>query len=305
MEVMPNPPLTSPASRRVTVGAVLAFLLAVVAALVPAAPAHAAEADSLHSLVNSSRAAAGLAPLTRNAAMDAVAAAWAAQLAAAGALSHNPAYSSQIPGGWVRAAENVAQGQPTAAAMHDAWMASSGHRANVLGDFTDIGIAFLTAGGTTWGVEVFAAYPGSAPAEPAPAPAPAPAAPAPAPSAPPAGSGSSARPAPGGLGGGAATDAGSAPEDAAASPEDSDTGDATAEDAELSELRVAPSRGTGTSSGVREGVGAAAASATSPGGWMWVPFAGATLLAGGGATALLLRRRGLIGPPGGRHTAER
>lgn len=66
------------------------------------------------------------------------------------------------------AAENVAQGYSGEAAMHDGWMASPGHRANILGDFTDIGVAFLSAGGTTWGVQVFASYPGhTGPAAPA------------------------------------------------------------------------------------------------------------------------------------------
>jgi len=130
--------------------------------------------------------------------MDAVALNWANALAAAGALSHNPNYSGQIPGGWSSAAENVAQGHPSGSSMHDGWMGSSGHRSNILGDFTDVGMAFVAAGGTTWGVQVFARYgasvpppaPPPAPPAPPPAPAPAPAAPsaamppAPAPAAP-------------------------------------------------------------------------------------------------------------------------
>ena len=41
-------------------------------------------------------------------------------------MQHNPDYSSQIPGGWTAAAENVAQGQPTAAQMNADWMNSPG-----------------------------------------------------------------------------------------------------------------------------------------------------------------------------------
>lgn len=157
---------------------VTALLLAVLGLVVtPAAPASASESGTIHSLVNQARASAGLAGLNRNGALDQVAANWANQLAASGVLAHNPSYSAQIPGGWTNAGENVAQGQPTGAAMHDAWMASSGHRQNILGGFTDVGIAFIVAGGTTWGVEVFAAYPGSGAAAPAPAPAPRAAAP--------------------------------------------------------------------------------------------------------------------------------
>ena len=145
--------------------------LVVAPAVAPAMSASASESGSIHSLVNAARASAGLAPLRLNADLDQVAANWANQLAASGQLAHNPNYAAQIPAGWTNAGENVAQGQLTAAAMHDAWMASPEHQANILGGFTDVGIAFLSAGGTTWGVEVFAAYPALAPA-PAPAPAP-------------------------------------------------------------------------------------------------------------------------------------
>ena len=157
---------------RVFVAALLMAITALV--LAPTVSASASESGSIHSFINQARAAAGLAPLTRNASLDQVAANWANQLAASGQLAHNPSYSAQIPGGWTNVGENVAQGQPTGAAMHDAWMASSGHRANILGAFTNVGIAFIAAGGTTWGVEVFVAYPGSAPAAPPPAAPPAP-----------------------------------------------------------------------------------------------------------------------------------
>ena len=150
---------------RIFVAALLMAITALV--LAPTASASASESGSIHSFINQARAAAGLAPLNRDASLDQVAANWANQLAASGQLAHNAGYSAQIPGGWTNVGENVAQGQPTGAAMHDAWMASSSHRANILGAFTDVGIAFIAVGGTTWGVEVFAAYPGSA-AAPAP-----------------------------------------------------------------------------------------------------------------------------------------
>lgn len=132
-----------------------AVLLALGMAVAPTA-AYAGPSDDIAAMVNQARWDAGMNGLIRNAAMDQVAADWAAQMAANGAMSHNPDYGGQIPGGWVAAAENVAQGYPSGAATQDGWMDSSGHRANILGDYTDIGIAFLSSGGTTWGVEVFA-----------------------------------------------------------------------------------------------------------------------------------------------------
>ena len=128
--------------------AAVVLALALGMALVPST-AHATPADDLAALATQARWANGLNGLLRNAAMDAVAANWANQLAASGTLAHNPNYSAEIPGGWVAAGENVAQGHPSASAMHEGWMSSPGHRANLLGDYTDIGVAFLSAGGTT------------------------------------------------------------------------------------------------------------------------------------------------------------
>ena len=141
--------------------------------------ASASEADTIAALVNQARASAGFPGLIHNPAMDSVALQWANHMGAAQSMTHNPDYSTQIPSGWSRAGENVAMGQPTPAEMHTAWMNSAGHRANILGDFTDIGIAFVTVNGTTWGVEDFGKYAEHAGA-PAPAPAPVPAAPVPA-----------------------------------------------------------------------------------------------------------------------------
>ena len=151
-------------------------------------PAAAYDEGTIVALANDARAQNGLGGLVRNGSLDTVALNWANQMAANGSISHNPNYSSQIPGGWRAAAENVAQGYGSGSGFHNGWMASSPHRANILGNFTDIGTALIEANGTTWAVQVFANYPGSglpAPAPPAPAPAaPAPAAPAPAPAAP-------------------------------------------------------------------------------------------------------------------------
>jgi hypothetical protein len=162
--------------------ALLGLLLGLLLAVAPASAASAFDEGTIHSLVNRDRAANGLGPLTLNASLSQVALGWANQLAANGTLSHNPNYSTQIPGGWTRAAENVAQGYPNGAAVHQGWMNSPGHRTNILGDFTDIGIAHISGGDTTWSVEVFAKYGSSVPAPappppppPAPAPAPAPA----------------------------------------------------------------------------------------------------------------------------------
>lgn len=176
-----RPAATDARRSRGIVTVALALLLGLLGAvLAPAQSARADEGGTIFSLLNQSRNGQGLGSLERMAALDATALDWANRMAAAGTLSHNPSVASQIPGGWSRLGENVAQGYRTGASMHEGWWNSSGHRANMLGDFTHVGVAFLSAGGSTWGVQVFAKYGGSV-AAPAPPPAPAPAAPAPAP----------------------------------------------------------------------------------------------------------------------------
>jgi hypothetical protein len=160
---VPPTPLRRAGFRRLP-RALATLLLATFALLIPALPAAAAtaagEADAVYSLLNDARAANGQNLLARNASLDQVAAAWASELAASGVLAHNPNYPQQIPAGWLTAGENVARGQWTASEMHTDWMNSPGHRANILGDFTDVGVAWLTdSTGMTWGVQVFAQYP--------------------------------------------------------------------------------------------------------------------------------------------------
>lgn len=183
----------APRARRVVLVA-LALLLGLLGSLVSAPQAaRADESGVIFSLLNQARNGEGRSSLDRMAALDAVALEWATAMAASGTLSHNQGLRDQIPGGWSFIGENVARGYPSGATMHEGWWSSSGHRANMLGDFTDVGIAFLSAGGSTWGVQVFARYgaslppysaPAPAPAQPPPAPAPAPAQPAPAPAQP-------------------------------------------------------------------------------------------------------------------------
>jgi len=115
---------------------------------------------------NVARKSSGLGALRESSAMDAVAQAWAKKLAASGTLAHNPNYSSSIPSGWTRAAENVAGGY-SYSKVTDAWLDSPGHRANIMGDFTDIGIGYaVDSSGTAWAVQNFGKYktaPGAVP----------------------------------------------------------------------------------------------------------------------------------------------
>jgi len=124
--------------------------------------------DRVFQLANAARAEAGLPPLQRMSALDDVARGWSTHLASTGAdLAHNPSYSSQVPGGWSGVAENVAwasanyASDPTALAdaMHAGWMNSSGHRANILGGYTHVGVGVAFSPQHGWYLtQNFAAY---------------------------------------------------------------------------------------------------------------------------------------------------
>jgi uncharacterized protein YkwD len=125
---------------------------------------------------NAARAAAGLAPVTEDADLDAVAQGCSETQAANGVMAHCEGYYTRYPAGWTRASENVASGQSVADVV-DAWLASPGHRANILDPAaTHLGIGYaLGADGRTYFTQNFAAYPAGSRPEPAPEPAPAPA----------------------------------------------------------------------------------------------------------------------------------
>jgi hypothetical protein len=149
------------ATRPGLISVLTALVLALFISMVSApASASAAESDvsTILTNTNAARTSAGLPALKRNAAMDAVALAWAKKMAAAGTMSHNPSYSTQIPSGWTRASENVAYGYKSNTVV-SGWLNSPGHRANIMGDVTDVGIGyFVDAKGVAWSVQNFAKY---------------------------------------------------------------------------------------------------------------------------------------------------
>jgi outer membrane biosynthesis protein TonB len=144
----------------------------------------------------------------RDSRLDKVAADWAYQQWKNGKMSHNPSYASQIPAGWQRAGENVASGYSYTQVV-GAWKASQSHYANMVFDYTSVGIGYYEADGRRYWSVVFGKYPGTpvptkpaAPSAPAPSPTPTTTpkpgttpAPTPAPTTPPASGSYSAEPA--------------------------------------------------------------------------------------------------------------
>jgi uncharacterized protein YkwD len=117
-------------------------------------------AKDLSSLTNSDRAANGLEPLAWNAQLGGLAQSWSEHMAATGQLVHQdldavrqmPAYS-----GFSELKENILSGACTltAAQIEAAFMNSPGHKANILGNFTAVGIGVKCNGTNLFVTVVF------------------------------------------------------------------------------------------------------------------------------------------------------
>lgn len=152
----------------------VALALALVAAALPTHDARAALPDAearMLGLINGARASGGLSGLTSHDGLRRVARDWAARLAAdhdasgdrKGTLRHNPSLASQLPGDHVRAGENVGYTVLTDAShsrlvdrLHESYMGSATHRANIMGDYDRAGVGLVTSeDGTMWSAVVF------------------------------------------------------------------------------------------------------------------------------------------------------
>jgi putative cell wall-binding protein len=161
---------------RMLVG-VLAALLALAGF---AAPAHAAEESAewdYLARMNQARSAAGLGPLSMVAALRDAARSHSQVMANGGALIHTANLAGVATAGitdWTRAAENVGVGGDIPG-LDQAFMASSSHRQNIMGDYRYVGVGVIRAGTSLWiTVDFVQGSPGHATvAPPAPAPAPA------------------------------------------------------------------------------------------------------------------------------------
>lgn len=99
-----------------------------------------------------------LPPLKPMAGLDRVAQRWSEHMAATGTFEHNPQFAAQYPDGWRNAGENIAYGYAVDRVVA-AWAESPGHRANMLGDFTHLGIGFARdAQGRPYYTQNFARY---------------------------------------------------------------------------------------------------------------------------------------------------
>ncbi|HEU0206215.1 MAG TPA: CAP domain-containing protein [Pseudolysinimonas sp.] len=99
-------------------------------------------ASDVLTCVNQIRSYYGLHPLSANGSLNTTAQACADRMASSGQMTH-----SAYPGGWSTWGENIAEGYGSPVAVFNAWMASPGHRANILrATFTQMGIGHVAAG---------------------------------------------------------------------------------------------------------------------------------------------------------------
>jgi uncharacterized protein YkwD len=157
----------------VTVSVTSLFVLQ--AGLVSAAPNDATDtlAARVLDLTNSQRHQAGLGPLTLSAQLSAAAQKYSQVLASSGCFEHTcgpvPNFIDRIGqtgySGWTSLGENIAAGYPTPEAVVGGWMASPGHRENILSpNYREIGIGIVNDSGQmgTYWTQEFGTRPGAA-----------------------------------------------------------------------------------------------------------------------------------------------
>jgi uncharacterized protein YkwD len=105
--------------------------------------------------INGVRAQHGLPPLHFDGALSDSARAWSADMASRRTLAHSRNLASTVSGPWSAVAENVGAG-PHPPAIQDYFLSSPIHRANILGNYTRMGIGVVVdRAGTVWVTQRF------------------------------------------------------------------------------------------------------------------------------------------------------
>jgi uncharacterized protein YkwD len=124
----------------------------------PQSGPNTADARAIVELINAERARVGLAPVAWHDQVAAAAMAHSIDQAAMNRMSHTGSDGSNAGDRLTRAGfvwrawgENVAAGFTSVQSVFDAWMASPGHKAQILGDYVDTGMgASASSSGTVY-----------------------------------------------------------------------------------------------------------------------------------------------------------
>lgn len=135
--------------------AVLVVALATIG-LGASAGADAGSEQGFLSEINASRAAAGLGPLKMDGGLQAHARKHTADMIAKGEIFHSTSaeLKAAAGSGWTKLGENVGRGG-SVGSLHNAFMDSSGHRKNILGDYNYVGIGTDSKDGVLYVTVVF------------------------------------------------------------------------------------------------------------------------------------------------------
>lgn len=152
-------PASDARSPRLLAAAVVVALLALfamVATPVQATPENpAGDENAFVASLNATRAKGGLAPLAVDGELRSLARDWAAQMAAAGHISHANPISAGVTADWLKLGENVGTGGNVTVIMN-AFIASPGHYANIMDpEFTRVGVGVVWVGNALYTVHRF------------------------------------------------------------------------------------------------------------------------------------------------------
>ena len=141
-------------SRKWLVMAAMSALIAMLAEDVASADTFSDE-DRFVQLINSARAGSGLGGLSVDGSLVNSARAQSSRMAASGSIFHNSNLPNEFAGqNWASLGENVGMGS-TVDDLHQAFMNSESHRANILGNYDRVGIGIVMSGSTYFVTQVF------------------------------------------------------------------------------------------------------------------------------------------------------
>jgi hypothetical protein len=118
------------------------------------AAADAGQEQEFLRLLNETRAAHGLAPMILDGGLSVDARSWSAHMNARVLLYHTPAMQmrdevARVVPAWQRIGENIGVGYDVQG-LHNAFFNSTGHRANMLGDYNRLGVGVSRNGSQIW-----------------------------------------------------------------------------------------------------------------------------------------------------------
>ncbi len=143
--------------RTVSTFVLVTLVAGFIAILAPAAGALTSTESCFFNAINRERVAVGHKKLALASDLTTIARNHSKKMAADGTIYHNTNLGNDISGDWYAAGENVGMG-PSCESIHDAFMASPGHKANILDtDYNQVGVGVATdSDGTIYVTEDFA-----------------------------------------------------------------------------------------------------------------------------------------------------